>query len=208
MSIETYGKRYDRQFKRRSPEYRGYTTSIQDGYLLRTEPPEGGGTAYGCEASFSSAGKPRFFYSGCGTWSVSRNEYIDGSLYTDNYGNCLKGSLLTGFTFSNEQVVTASLLAMTGRWYPRLNGLWTHDMDNNIVALYDSPYADRLDPIYSLSVRYTFEHHFKKCSAGGYAEAVNILNKKQVIDRETDRIGYLDHRMLGIIPNVALMLKF
>ena len=210
MSIEAYAKRYTRQYKRYSPESRHYTTASvydMDAMYLRIPLADGGQRTHGCEASFFSTGKHRFFYSASGTWSVSKILYVDNSWYSDWFGECLKGSLLAGFSFSKEHVLTANFLGMTGRWYPRQEDLWIRSGDR-LEARFDSPYAGRLDPVYSLSARYTFEHQFKRCTAGGYLEAVNILNKKQVIDRETDSFGYLDHRMLGIIPNAALMLKF
>ncbi len=209
FGIEAYAKRYDQQYKRYAPERRElnlYTEWFNGKTLLHLNPADGEQRVYGCEASLSTSGKQRLFYAAAGTWSISRDKYRNGSWYTDNYGRCLKGSLLAGFSFSKAHVLTANFLAMTGRWYPKI-GPWYYYEDGVIVRS-DSPYAGRLDPVYSLSARYTFSHQFKRCTAGGYLEAVNILNKKQVIDRQTDHFGYLDHRMLGIIPNLALMLTF
>jgi hypothetical protein len=204
FGIEAYVKRYDHQYPMRSPESRNlgmYSSIDLNGEeALRIGEPWAGQRVHGVEATLASDRNRRFFYSTAFSYSVSRHQYVDSSWYTDKFGECKKASVLAGFSFNKEHVLTANFLAMTGRLYSPWGG-WQWDISKGLLS-------QRLDPVYSLSVRYTFEHRFRRMTIGAYGEAINILNQKQLIDREIYAVGYSDHFLVGILPNAGVLVSF
>jgi hypothetical protein len=209
FGAEAYVKRYDHQYPMRNSERRdlgAYSYLDFDGArLVRIGRPWGGQRVHGVEATLEGDRNRRFFYSTAVSYSVSNHQYVDSSWHTDKFGKCRKASILAGFTISKGHVLTASLLAMTGRLYSKINsstsGGWRWDLSEGYLS-------ERLDPVYSLSARYTFEHRFRRMTIGAYVEAINILNQRQLIDREVDPLGYNDHYLMGILPNAAVLVSF
>ena len=209
LGIEAYIKRYDHQYPMWNSEHRVIGTyssiDLSGDEMVRIREPWAGQRVHGVEATFASERNRRFFYAVALSYSVSRHQYVDSSWHTDKFGECRKASVFTGFSFNKEHVLTANLLAMTGRLCSKLEysplGRWWW-------GLYGGELTQRLDPVYSLSVRYTFEHRFRYMTIGAYVEAINILNQRQLIEREIEAVGYTDHYLVGILPNAAVLVSF
>ncbi len=209
LGIEAYVKSYENQYALLNPERRDLglkvLTDLNGDATVRIGRPDGGQRVRGAEATFSNDRNSRLFYSAACSYSISRHRYVDGTWHADKFGECGKASVAGGFRIGTGHVLTAGLLAMTGRHYsvidPLSSGGWQWDLSRGYLS-------ERLEPVYSLSSRYTFEHRFRRVTVGAYVEAINILNQKQLIDRELDALGYNDHYLVGVIPNAAVLVSF
>lgn len=208
--MEAYGKWYDREYPFFKPYYRSYNYHYyhdENGRPIREfSPPDGRRKVYGTELYVKGTPWKRFNYRGSFAIFKAQDRYTDGYWYDDTYGLCRKLGLAASVILTKGHSVSASLMAMSGRRYTSDEACNGNDFGSDGKKDY---YDVVLQPIISLSLKYSFRHTFRRCTPGADVDVVNVLNQKIVIDKEyTGNDYYAERRLDGTLPIVGIWMVF
>ncbi|MBN1576215.1 MAG: hypothetical protein JW913_06685 [Chitinispirillaceae bacterium] len=204
--MEVFGKWYDREYPFIAPEVRSYgyyfNSDEKGSYRTVFHPPDGRRKVFGGEAYLRGQTFDRFHYAGTFSLFRARDRYTDGYWYGDAYGVCRKLALMAGVNAGKSHSVSTGLMVMSGRRYTSDREAYSNAEGKKTY------YNEALEPIISLSLKYSFRHDFRRCSIGTNIDLVNVLNQKIVIDREPAEFGYVERRLDGILPIMGIWVAF
>lgn len=211
LTIETYGKWYDREYALVRPYYYKYEKELdeafQNGRNWRLSKPDGKKKAYGLEVFFQKKRQKGLYYAFGYSLSAVKNRYTDKKWYSDVEDVRNHGSFLLGVEFLRRHSISARMYFSEGR--PYVSGVF--DSENGGMVIDDDVpyYSERIkDPSFSVNLRYNFRFYPSFGTITGYVEAWNLLNYQPVVRREIGWQDYHDVTALGIIPFIGLTADF
>lgn len=207
VTIETYYKWYDREYPLASPGYRTYSVVTDDTLHWLLDNPKGEKKAYGVELTFRKNSHDRFYYSGAYSLFNVENRYTDNKWYNDENNLGMMGNLTLGSDFARNHGISLRLSAYGGRPYSTIK---KSDVYNSYA--YDTTrgyYSERLPPIVSATVRYTFTVNCSWGGITGYLEIWNLFDQKPVLMRYLNTwSGYSDMTVNGLVPLLGVKVSF
>jgi hypothetical protein len=207
LSLESYYKWYDREYPLRTPDDRRYGEYIGDTYHWLLDKANGKKRAYGLETVFSKNTFDRFYYACSYSLFTVENQYVNGKWYNDENNVGMVANVTVGSNFARHHGLSLRLIASGGRPYSQIRQL---SMGNGFD--YDSTKGyntERLDPLFSANLRYSFTFDRSWGNVTGYIEIWNLFNQTSVMQRQFSRSsGYSDILLNGIIPIAGVKFSF
>jgi hypothetical protein len=208
IKAEAYYKWYDREYELIRPDYlvsnKEIEAAAENHIPLHLSPPRGKKKVYGLEILLQKHRQEGFFYTIGYSVFTLKNRYADGIWYNDV--NSLQNSLgLTmGAQFNKNHEFSLRLSAGQGRPYCKITHREVYSYDTTAVY-----FSQRLEPTFTVNVRYSFNLFPRWGTITGYVEAWNLFNYTPVIERViTPWEGYRDFLPNGIIPMVGISIEF
>jgi len=210
LTVETYGKWYDREYKLVQPDYydyqRDFNEAISENRSWTLAKPHGKKKAYGLELSFQKKEQQGLYYAAGFSLSSVQNRYTDGKWYADAQNVRTHGSLLLGKEFLKRHSISSRIYLSEGRPYSK--GYVDDEARYMVLDTTQAYLSGRLDPVVSVNLRYNFRFYPTFGTVTGYIEAWNLFNYQPVITRTLGWREYVEQKALGIIPFIGLTADF
>lgn len=116
------------------------------------------------------------------------------------------GSLLLGIEFLKRHSISGRVYLSEGR--PYCDTLYNAKYNQVSLDTTKSYYSERLSPVVSVNLRYSFRFYPSFGTITGYIEAWNLFNYQPVVYRQIAWNGYWDQKALTIIPFIGLTADF
>lgn len=207
LTAETYLKWYDREYPFISPGERKYGEVVDQNWKWNLDDPRGEKRAYGLELSFQKKKYDKFYYSLSYSLFQVENKYTDGKWYNDEYSIRNALGVSVGTNFLKHQSVSLRIQASEGKPYTPA----VYDLTRNIWKIDTTKeyFSERLDPILSFNLRYSFNIYRAWGNITGYLEVWNFLNNKPVVERYLDaNYGFIDYTTNGFLPVAGFTVDF
>jgi hypothetical protein len=202
MQSDAYFKWYDRDYHFISPDQQEVFYFEENNLVLY--PQNGRRKAYGIEGALESPAKSRLRYSMGASLFTVKNQYRDGTWYDDwtNVGYTL--SLSLGMNFLNNNYLSLTAMGNGGRPYcPQVISEDCIGRKTTAYASAQNYYTEKLDPIFSANVKYTFRKNIGRATVELFVEALNALNSQPTLDYRFNGEEFKAIKPYGIIPIVG-----
>lgn len=207
LTTEAYYKWYDREYPFTAPDMRRYGEYENGTFVWMLDKPDGKKRAYGLEISFQKKRYDTFYYSFNYSLFQVENEYTDGTWYLDENSIRNAAGISLGSNFLKNHGIALRLQVSEGK--PCTPAVRDAASNRWVIDSTRAYYSDRLDPIISLNLRYSFKVFRKWGNITGYLEVWNILNNQPVVERYLDsRRGFVNYTTNGILPVAGFTVDF
>jgi hypothetical protein len=206
--LEAYYKWYDREFNFYGPDFQQILTYGADG-TLRFAAQNGKRMARGIEATVERLHVKGLFYSLSGSLFDVKDRYNDGTWYNDWSNVGYTYSLSLGSQFGNGHALAFSIQGSGGR--PYCPQIIIADCIKRKIALYDSStifYNQRLDPLMTANVRYSFTRRIRGAVFETSIEILNAFNYLPTLEYRFNGDRFVAIKPFSITPILGCRVLF